>query len=161
MQWNNSRQIIQSIEQHQRTTQLLNELGQMYSRIMFVIYLVLPYTLSDLIKLSIAPNMNQYIRMTGIAIFVVILILVYFFNYICASITVRNKIAPKYLYSNFKRTDNMRISIKLKIEAFLTLLTTEFIGIYCLNMFKFTKMSFNEYFFTVSYAYILISDFDN
>ena len=101
MQWNNSRQIIQSIKQHQRTTKLLNELGQLYSRIMFVIYLVLPYTLGDLIKLSIAPNMNQYIRMTAIAILVVILILilVYFFNYICASITVRNKNAPKYLYS--------------------------------------------------------------
>ena len=161
IRWNNATKIIDSIEEHDKTTQLLNELGDMYSRILFVFYLVWPYSMSTLIKLFLVPGLNKFVKVFIIFIVVSLTILNYFFNYICASITVRNKNAPKYLYSKFIRSNKMRISIKMKIEAFLLRLLTEFIGIYCLNMFKFTKLSFYQYFMTISSAYVLIYNLDN
>ena len=160
IRWNNATKIIQSIEQHDKTTRLLNELGDMYSRILFVFYMMWPYTLSAIIKLLLVPSLNKYFKVSIIFIVVIMTIVIYFFNYICASITVRNKNAPKYLYSKFIRSNKLRISIKMKIEAFLLRLITDFIGIYCLNMFKFTKLTFYQYFMTISSAYVLIYGLD-
>ena len=159
--WHNTIKVIESIEEHEQTTQLLNKLGDIYSTILFVFYLMGPYSLSALIKLFLVPNLNKYVKLSIIFMVVIMTILIYFFNYICASITVRNKNAPKYLYSNFIRSNKMRIKFKMKIEAFLLKLITDFIGIYCLNMFKFTKLSFYQYFMTLSSAYILFSNLDN
>ena len=161
IRWNNATKIIDSIEEHDKTTRLLNELGDMYSRILFVFYMMWPYTLSANIKLFLVPSLNKFFKMSIIFLVVTMTILIYFFNYICASITVRNKNAPTYLYSKFIRSNKMRISIMMKIEAFLLRLITDFIGIYCLNMFKFTKLSFYQYFMTITSAYILIYDLDN
>ena len=156
IRWNNASKVIESIKQHDITTRLLNELGDMYSTILFVFYLMWPYTLGALIKLFFVPGLNKYVKISIVLIVVCFTISIYYFNYICASITVRNKNAPKYLYSNFIRSNKIKISIMMKIEAFLLKLITDFIGIYCLNMFKFTKLSFYQYFMTISTAYILI-----
>ena len=161
IRWNNTTKIIESIEQHQKTTRLLNDLQQLYSKIVLVVYFVYPYLLSAILKLFLAPNLNQYIKLFVILLLIFTTFMVYFFNFLCASITVRNKNAPKWIYPYFYRYKKIRIRTKMKVEAFLTRLNTEFIGIYCWNMFKFTKLSHYQYFMTVSSAYILISDIIN
>ena len=161
IRWNNTNKTMEFIEQHQQTTQLLNDLAVLYSTILGTIYIVLPYIMSVAIKLFVMPGFNLFLRLIMICIFVSNIIFIYLFNYIFASITVRNRDAPKYLYFYFFRSTKLRITTRLKIEEFLVRLNNEFIGVYCLNMFKFTKMSFYQYFMSVSSAYILISKLEN
>ena len=69
---------------------------------------------------------------------------VYFVNHISASITVRNNDLLEYLFQTNCHNTNLNLRTKLKLENFLVELKTGFIGFYCLNWFKFTKMSFSN-----------------
>ena len=45
----------------------------------------------------------------------------------------------------------------MKIEAFIARLNGDFIGFYCLNLFKFTKLAFFQFFYALTTVYILIN----
>ena len=156
IRWKNTKKIMETIKQHLKTTQLLNELGEFYSRIIGIIYLNIPYILSFTVKPLLIPGFDPFLKVIMVTIFVSALLTTYLINFLVAAITVRNRDAPKYLYPNFILINKMTISTKLKIEAYLERLITEFIGIHCFNMFEFTKLSFYQYFVTITSVYFLV-----
>ena len=159
--WNNPNRIMSSISRHHQVTRLLNELGDMYSKIIGLIYFILPYIISLTLKPLFMPGFYIYLKIILILVFVIFVTFTYVLNYMVASITVRNEKAPKYIYPIFYNNSKISITTKLKIEAFLVRLNTEFIGIYCLDFFKFTKLSIYQYFISISSAYILISNLES
>ena len=79
------------------------------------------------------------------------------FNLLCANLTIINKNAPRLLYRVFCNYKFIDLKHRLKIINLLEKLTYDFVGFRCLNLFKFTKLTFYQYFLTIISAYILVS----
>ena len=102
---------------------------------------------------------SKIVELSIIMLLIVSILDAFVINHINASITVRNKSFPRYLYPVFcwKRKTNIRM--ELKIDSFIDRLNSQFVGFYCFNLFKFTKLAFYQYIFTLSSSYFLITTF--
>ena len=159
--WNNKQGLLKSITSHNNITQLTDRLAEFNNIVVGVIYLIVPYIIVLGINAVFKPGFNAYLKFFSLIIFILAIIAIYQMNLIFASITLSNQNAPKFIYRVLCKFKYIDLRTRLKIEDFLTKLNYEYIGFYCLNMFKFTKMSFYEYILTCSSAYILVSNFFN
>lgn len=155
---NDRRGIMAAIDGHYRTIELTQRLAQLYNYIIGGIYLICPYVVGLGLEPLLRPDFNFFIKLVTIFFFGFALCGLYFVNFLCASITVRNDNVPKHLYKVFSTNRRLNKITRLKLEDFLARLNGEYIGFYCLNLFEFTKLAFFQYGFTVSSAYILVTD---
>ena len=138
---------------------VVQQLSGPYNMIIGIIYCVTPYIISiiiELIRIKLDDIFFKWVRIMLLLLFIVTNIGVFMINQISASITVRNKSIHKCLYPMFINGRNRKLQIKLKIDSFIDRLNTQFIGFYCFNLFKFTKMAFYEYALSASSCYFLI-----
>ena len=102
---------------------------------------------------------------------------VFLLNSTCAIITDMNKSISKTLYSifidnnlnralfhkridlGFKSTSLTAVWMKIKIDSFIARIDEQYIGFYCFNMFKFTKLAYFQYMTGLVTSYILINKF--
>jgi hypothetical protein len=154
--WNNKRRIINEIANHQDNINLTRLISNMSNYVIGFIYLFDPYLFVLTFHIIIDQNMYLTFRLVMLILLIVSWVIIYINNYFSSYITIMNKNVPRQLYRGFCQNRNIDTLTKMKIAEFVFRLDSEFIGFYCLNMFKFTRRSFYEYFLTISITYILI-----
>ena len=153
--------IIQVLQSYDHLIGYIQQLSGPYNMVIGLVYCFLPFVISINIEvLRIKRNDLLFIclRMTFLSLFISTNIYVFIINQISASITVRNKPIPRHLYPMFFNGRQRKLEIKVKFDSFIARLNNQFIGYYCLNLFKFTKMVYYQYVLSVSSSYILITD---
>ena len=157
---NNERDVHQVLASYDELIAIVKQLSGPYNMIIGLVYCLVPYIIAlslELTKIDRDDLLFNLVKLMFFGIFLITNVNAFIINQISASITVRNKSIPRYLYPLFTKRGNARIRMKLEIESFIARLNTEYIGYYCLNLFKFTKMAFYEYSFSVSTCYFLIA----
>ena len=125
-----------------------------------LVYCLVPYILATfvgLMKIKRNDLIFQFLKIIYLLLFILTNFITFTINQLSASITVRNKSIHKFLYPMFYSNRIIRIRTKLAIDSFIARLNTQFIGFYCFNLFKFTKLTFYQYAFSVSTCYFLIT----
>ena len=159
IRWNNEQRLHQVLQSYNELIDVVQQLSGPYNMIIGLVYCLLPYIISiniELMKIEQDDLLLKWFRMAFLLLFIITNIAIFIINQICASITVRNKSIHNFLYPMFINGRNRKLQIKLKIDSFIDRLNNQFIGFYCFNLFKFTKMAFYQYAFTVSSCNILI-----
>ena len=157
IRWNNTRGIMNAIAAHHSTTDLIHKLSYAYNIIIGTLYMIVPYVLVLMLKAQLTPGLPLYIRAIIIAMFIITSIIIHLFNILCASVTVKNNRAPLQLYRVYCSYKYINLQFRLKILLILEKLTGDFVGFYCLNLYKFTKITYYTYFITLFTTYILVS----
>ena len=160
IRWNNTTAIHKIIESYNELISDCKELSGPYNISIGLVYCLVPYIIAILVELmKIERNdlLFKLLKIGFIFFFILTNINAFIINQLSASITVRNKSIHKYLYPMFFSNMKIRIRTKLTIDSFIARLNTQFIGFYCFNLFKFDKMAFYQYAFTVSTCYFLIT----
>ena len=164
IRWNNENKFDRILESYDQLTIAVKQLSGPFNLIIGITYCVCPYLIAINIEL-LNIDRNDFLFIILQKAFWLLLIGAnidaFVINQISASISVRNKLFPRYLYPVFCWKRNISIRMVLKIDSFINRLNEQFVGFYCFNWFKFTKMAFYQYALTISSSYILISNFFN
>ena len=155
--WNNKRGIFKNIIDHHNLVVITQQFSYLMNSIIGLIHSIIPYIMVLVIKIIMLPTIPGYLKYYFIVLIITYIAFIYSLNLLCASVTVRNKNAPKQFYRVFSSYKFIDLKTRLKIISMLEKLTSVFIGFYCFNMYKFTKISFYTYFITITSAYILVS----
>ena len=161
IRWNNEQSLHQLLANYDEAIAIVQQLSGPYNMIIGLVYCLVPYVIAislELTKIDRDDLLFQLLKLAFLTLFILTNVNAFIINQISASITVRNKSIPRYLYPVFTKRGNARIRMKLELESFIARLNTEYIGYYCLNLFKFTKMAFYQYAFSVSTCYFLIAN---
>ena len=158
IRWNNKLGIITGIGDHEKTVRLTNQLAILFNTMIGQIYILFAFLIGFCIEQLFVPDFTFIVKLIVFTCNLGGVASVYFINHISASITVRNGDLLEYLFRTNCHNTNLNLRTKLKLENFLVELKTGFIGFYCLNLFKFTKMSFFEYTFSVTSVYIIVTN---
>ena len=162
IRWNNENGIHKVLKSYNELIDIVQQLSGPYNMIIGGIYCFVPYLIAvsiELVKLESDDIILIMIEYLHWLTFIIAIITAFIVNQLSASITVRNKSIPKYLYPMFFNEKNIKLRTKLKIDSFIARLNKQFIGYYCFNLFKFTKLAFYQYAFTVTSTYILVFNF--
>ena len=145
IRWNNIKAIHKIVESYDQLISDCKQLSGPYNMIIGLVYCLNPYIINLFFKLMRIERNNLFFKLLKIVfimLFIITNINAYIMNQLSASITVRNKSIYKYLYIIFCSKRIIRIRTKLTIDSFIARLNTQFIGFYCFDLFKFTKMAF-------------------
>ena len=82
----------------------------------------------------------------------------YFINKLVTWFPLNNRKIPKMIYPVYCQTTSNQRSVRhlLKLDEFLSSLNKKFLGFYCFNMFKMTKLSFYKFILGISVTYMVI-----
>ena len=151
--WNNKRGIYKNTINHHNIVVITQQFSYMMNPIIGIVYSIIPYIMALVIKIILIPNVPWYVKYFAMIVLLFYILFIYSLNLLCASVTVRNKHAPKQLFRLFTCYKFIDLKTRLKIINILETLTSVFIGFYCFNMYKFTKISFFTYFITITSPY--------
>ena len=136
-------------------------------------FLIFPSLLSTIFMVLTSEANTVIEHLVQVVLFMILplpFVCLYTINHFCASIPLRNRSIAKYLYpvfydKNFHRiqidrsilfysyrTQTSNLLIHMKIDSFIARLNKQFVGFYCFNLFKFTKLAmlhFLSYLITV------------
>ena len=132
-----------------------------------MVYVFTPVMLSQLIMTLNGPahNFLRFFLINFLKLFIVLLIIIiiYIIVHIATTITKVNQSIPKYLYPVFVYKSFSRLNhhvgfslsyktrilsdiiVKMKIDSFIAKLNEEYVGFYCFNLFKITKLVMLQY----------------
>ena len=164
IKWNHDTGINNVLDSYNELIDIVKQLSGPYNIIIGLVYCFVPYLIAisvELVKLDKDDLILIIIEYLHWLVFIFAILTSFIVNQLSASITVRNKSIPKHLYPIFINERNIKLRTKLKIDSFIERLNKQFIGYYCFNLFKFTKLAFYQYAFTVSSTYVLVFDFFN
>ena len=162
IKWNHDTGISNVLDSYNELIDIVKQLSGPYNIIIGLVYCFVPYLIAisvELVKLDTDDLILILIEYLHWLVFIFTILTSFIINQLSASITVRNKSIPKHLYPIFINERNIKLRTKLKIDSFIERLNKQFIGYYCFNLFKFTKLAFYQYAFTVSCTYILVFNF--
>lgn len=155
--WNNSRGIVTAIATHHKTTDLIHRLSRTHNVAIGLLNLIFPYFIGLLLKTLLIPGVPLSIRLYLFIVCTFSYINMNIINAICATVTVRNRNAFKQLYRVFCSYKYINLQYRLKILLLLEKMTGDYVGFYCFNMFKYTKMASFKYYLTLITAYIFMT----
>ena len=176
IEFNNYKGIVRNLETYNVLVTTVKDLSGPYNMIIGLINGLVPYLTAvclPIVKINNNDILVTILKIAAILCFLFSNVNAFLINQISASITVRHTSLTRYLYPIFcVRIDetipntisnrrNAKLRIKLKIDSFIDRLNNQFVGFYCFNLFKFTKMAFYEYFLLIFCSYCLISKFLN
>ena len=164
IRWNNDNGIRKVLNNYNELIDIIQQLSGPYNIIIGLVYCFVPYLIAvsiELVKLDSDHLLLIATEYLHWLIFIFAILTSFIINQLSASITVRNKSIPRYLYPMFFNERNVKLRTKLKIDSFIARLNKQFIGYYCFNLFKFTKLAFYQYAVTISSTYILVFNFFN
>ena len=157
---NNKQDVHQVLASYDELIGVVQQLSGPYNMIIGLVYCLVPYVIAlnlELTKIDRDDLLFNSLKSTFLFLFIVANVNAFIINQLSASITVRNKSITRHLYPMFYSKKKTKFRMKLEIESFIARLNTEYIGYYCFNLFKFTKMAFYQYSFSVSTCYFLIA----
>ena len=140
-----------SIVKHSNTSDLTHNLSHYVSYIIGFVFTFGSSLMVILFTCATDQSLNPGIRAFWVLIFITLCLMCYTINVMSASISTANKSIAKHLYPIFIENRFNNFYINVKIEAFIARLSRVYIGFYCFNLFKFTKLAFFEFFLCVNY----------
>ena len=148
------------VVRHYHLCHLVSQLSPFTNYIIGCIYYFGTLLMVILIKVFINEHACTQIRIIAAILFSFLFIICYIINLIAASIPIYNRIISKYLYQfNFNEKlsgkNIINVKCKLKLDQFIATVNNVYIGFYCFNLFKFTKLSFYHFIFGISISVIL------
>ena len=159
--WKNNKKMFNKMVRYDKLTKIIQQTSSTHNFIIGIVYFILPYFTSLSIMYCQAEQGNLIdllCRISLVMVFIIAIVYAYLINKISASITARNTNLVRYLYKLFIIDQNNSLKHKLKIYSFIARLNEESIGYKCFNLFHFTKLTFFQYWMTVSSSYILITN---
>ena len=161
IRWNNENNFDKILITYDKLTVVVKQLSGPFNMLIGFLYCFCPYIIAisiELLKIKGDDMVSQIVELFFIVNVIVCCIEAFVINQISASITVRNKSFPRYLYPVFFWKRKINIRMELKIDSFINRLNSQYVGFYCFNLFKFTKLASYQYAFIVSSSYFLISN---
>ena len=162
VKWYNVNSLSHILYEYNQVTLAIKQISKFYNMIIGLVYGIMPFFLAIMIetmRIERDDLLYIFIKCVAIIIFILANMNAFIINQISASITVRNKSIHKYLYPIFFNEKSADFEIKLKIDSFISRLHSQYIGFYCFNLFKFTKMAFYQFALTIIYCYCLLWKF--
>ena len=162
IRWNNEKTFNEALDSYEKLIEDVGRLSGPYNMIIGLTYCIVPYLIAinvQLLKIKRDDLLFRILKNAFLLLFFGAILDTFLINQISASITVRNKSIPRYLYPMFCSQRNRRTRMKLKVDSFVAQLNSQFVGFYCFNLFEFTKMAFYQYAITISSSYFLLSNF--
>ena len=170
IRWNNEQRLHHILQSYNDLIGVVTDLSDLFNKFIGLVYCIVPYILSlfvELMQIDRDEILFKILKIIFFFLFIETNLTVFMINQLSASITVRNKSIHKYLYPMFCNEPKIKLKIKtslktklrtkLAIDSFIARLNTQFIGFYCFNLFKFTKMTYYQYALSVSTCYFLIT----
>ena len=176
--WRNKIRLMDNMMTYNKFTKLVHEISSPINYTIGLIFLITPSLISaSIIILRSEANtlIEQLVHFVLLVYVPLPFIVIYTMNYFCASIPLRNRSIAKYLYpvfydKNFHhiqmhrsirfysyRTQTSNLLIHMKIDSFISRLNKQFVGFYCFNLFKFTKLALLQFLSYLITVYILFN----
>ena len=176
--WRNKVRLLDNMMIYNTFTELVHNISRPINYTIGFIFLITAPLISTTVILWMSEPKTLIELLIHLIIFIYIpiqIVLIYIFNHFCASIPLRNRSIAKYLYpvfydKNFHRiqmhrslrfysyrTKTSNLLIHMKIDSFIARLNKQFVGFYCFNLFKFTKLAMLQYLSYFSTVYILFN----
>ena len=149
-----------SIIKHNRATDLTCNLSNYGSIIIGFVFTFGPSVLVIVFTCATDQALNPVIRAFFGLLFFIVCLICYNVNLMAASISSANKSVAKHLYPIFIENRFNHFYLNMKIDSFIARLNKQYIGFYCFNLFKFTKLAFFEFFYALIFIYIIITKID-
>ena len=147
IRWNNENGFYKTLESYDQLIVVVKQLSGPYNMIIGIIYCFGPYLIAiniEVLKIKRDDWLFKILEQAFLLLLIITNLDAFIINQISASISVSNKSFPKCLYPVFCWKRKKRITMELKIDSFIARLNEQFVGFYCFNWFKFTKMAFYE-----------------
>ena len=178
--WRNKIRLYHSFNDYHDFTIMVKIFSKFMNFLTGVCYFINPYVLSQVIRtLNEEPKnyLDNFLQKLGMFCIIAYIFVLYILDDIASTLTKVNKTLPKYLYPIFKGKNFNRfnysigmnlnyrsgqlsdIMVRMKIDSFIARLNQEFIGFYCFNSFKLTKLGFYKYLYMCMSTFVLIQDF--
>ena len=179
--WRNKIRLYDNLKQYHQFTRLVNKLSKLINMLCGITYLITPFFISQILWILTDEEPKSIIdKMMQIFFIIMVIILIigiYIFDDILSSITKVNQTLPRYLYpifhdkhfTRFKHKYSLNLNynfgqlsdimVRIKIDSFIARLNEEFVGFYCFNLFKVTKLAFFEFIYMLMSDFVLIQDF--
>jgi|GEM_PF-5362996 len=183
VRWRNRNKFIATMSEYDKLTKLIEQNSPLINSGIGNMYVMAPYFTSVCLQLVRPESGTPFDLLWRFIVWVCLAISVFMpwsVSMFTISITTKNKAIVKNLYRMFI-TNNIpgnssqnNLSIKksvatlsqslyskelLKIDSFIDRLNSQFIGFYCFNLYKITKLAFYNYWITLSSCYFLITGF--
>ena len=139
-------------------SQLIQNLSDYINYIIGLIYSFGILITAIFIKIITDQTASIVTRIFCLVLLIALCIVCYMVNIMSASISTANKSFAKHLYPIFIEKHFRNLRLKFKIDGFIARLNNQFIGFYCFNLFKFTKLAFYQFFYILTSAYILVNN---
>ena len=177
--WRNKFQFYNTLKEYHDFTIFFEQITKVINKLIGMVYLLSPVIFSQFIMILNGQSDNIFeIMLKNIVILTIpfMIIVLFLIIHIATSITTVNESIANYLYPVFKNISFNRpdhhvnlylnyqsgmmadIMMKLKIDSFIARLNKEYLGFYCFNLFKLTKLVVFEYFYLFLTAYMFIHD---
>ena len=176
--WRNKVRLLDYMMTYNKFNELVHKISNPINYIISFVFLITPTLISTTIILSKIEANTLIERLINILMLFYIplqILFIYIFNHLCASIPLRNRSIAKYLYpvyydKNFHRiqmhrsrrfysyrTQTSNLLIHMKTDSFIARLNKQFVGFYCCNLFKFTKLALLQYLSYFSTVHVLFN----
>ena len=179
--WRNKLRLLDNMMNYHKFSKLVNEISGLINMLIGIMYMITPIFISPtIIILKNYPKtlVELFFHLAIIFWYPVMFLQLYIINHYCASIPLRNRSIAKLMYpvfydKNFHRIETQRliyysygnrlsnILIHMKIDSLVARLNKQFVGFYCFNLFKFTKLALLQYFCYFFTVYVLIWKLNN
>ena len=178
--WRNKVRIYDNLKDYHQFTRLVDKLSKFINVMCGIMYLLTPLIISHLLwVLTEEESENIWENLFEIIftfLVTLVIFIIYIFGNFVSNITKVNQTLPKYLSSIFKDKNFTRfehkhslnlnynfgqlsdIMVRIKIDSFIARLNEEFVGFYCFNLFKVTKLSFFKYIYIFMSVFVLIQN---
>ena len=114
-------------------------------------------SMSLIIRFNMYDNRLELWKRIAIAVSTALgFLMIYLVNLLVSCIPKMNMTIPKLIYPFFYNNKHFRnVRTLIKLDDFVSLLNERYIGFYCFNMFRFTKLAFYQFLFGLSTTYLL------
>ena len=135
----------------------LNEEMKYY---IYILYKFVKPCFNVFVYLFFEPESKVITRIICGGIIVLIALLIFIMNYLCASVTAGAHKSQCTLYNTvLNKGQNISLRIRTKIMRFIERLSGPAIGFYCFDLFPMTSYYFTDYVLDSITSYILILKF--
>ena len=178
--WRNKVKLYGNFQDYHQFTVTVYEVSKLINIVIGIVYVMTPILFAQAIMVFNQEVNSFFDRLLQIGISIIFpiwIFLIYMMHHLATIITTVNQSIPKYLYPTFNNKDFARLTnqvglnlnysfgqlsnvmVQMKIDSFIARLNEEYVGFYCFNLFKLTKLAFFQYLYVFMTAYVLVHDF--
>ena len=151
-----SRHCRMALSEHQRICTLVSQFSPFINNIIGFVYNVMPFIVIITLRMIMVNELALWKRCYLFNILIVALTAGFFINKLVTWFPLNHRKIPKMIYPICSGKQSRPIGQLLTLDEFLSSLHKKFLGFYCFNMFKMSKLSFYKYVFGLTITYMVL-----